>query len=196
MANKQLDASFWSQHYVEGKTPWDIGSISRPLKEYVDQLQNRDLNILIPGSGYGYEAEYLYKKGFSNTVVTDIVINPLREFQKRCPNFPKDQIVHSDFFDLEGSFDLILEQTFFCALDPELRPEYVLKMKNLLNENGRLAGVLFNFPLTTDGPPFGGNLKMYRDLFSTEFKIKVMEPCYNSIPPRQGHEYFFILSNN
>lgn len=59
-------------------------------------------------------------------------------------------------FSLKDSFDLIIEQTFFCALDPKLRPEYAVKMAELLKPGGRLVGVLFNDTLNNDKPPFGG----------------------------------------
>src|SRR5690554_3696586 len=88
---------------------------------------------------------------------------------------------------------VILEQTFFCAITPELRPLYAEKAHQLLNENGTLAGVLFRFPLTEKGPPFGGNKKEYERLFKRKFKIKVLEECYNSIKPRQNNELFIII---
>ncbi|WP_412783757.1 hypothetical protein, partial [Aeromonas sanarellii] len=72
------------------------------------------------------------------------------------PNY-ESHLIENDFFELDDKFDLILEQTFFCALDPELRNQYATKMYNLLNTNGKIAGLLFNFPLTNEGPPFGGS---------------------------------------
>jgi len=41
-------------------------------------------------------------------------------FKKICPRFPKDQILIGDFFSLKKPlfFDVIIEQTFFCAIDP------------------------------------------------------------------------------
>lgn len=99
----------------------------------------------------------------------------------------------SIFFKLENRFDLILEQTFFCALDPKLRRDYVNQMANLLTPEGRLIGLLFNIPLNTDHPPFGGNEEEYRKLFSSIFEIEIMETAYNSIPPRAGNELFIKL---
>ena len=50
---------YWINRYKEERTGWDIGYPSTPLKEYIDQLQDKNLRILIPGAGNGYEAEYL-----------------------------------------------------------------------------------------------------------------------------------------
>ena len=97
------------------------------------------------------------------------------------------------FFDFEGSFDLIIEQTFFCALHPSLRKAYAEKMHQLLQPNGKLVGLLFDFPLTEEGPPFGGSLQEYDSYFSPLFKIDLLERAYNSIPPRAGKELFLKL---
>ena len=54
------------------------------------------------------------------------------------------RIVNENFFYHQGKYDLILEQTFFCALDPSLREKYVEKCYDLLNDDGKIAGVFFN----------------------------------------------------
>ncbi len=189
-----LDKAYWESRYQERSMGWDIGYISTPIKAYIDQLSNTDQKILIPGAGQGYEAMYLHNKGFSRTYVVDIASQPLQHIQEECPEFPKKHLLETDFFELqENGFDLILEQTFFCALHPSLRPNYVEKMLELLNPGGILAGLFFDFPLNSSGPPFGGSMKEYKELFEKKFKINTLERAYNSIPPRQGKELFFIF---
>ena len=182
--------AFWNH---SGETGWDIGQVSTPIKEYIDQLSDKNLKILIPGGGNSYEAEYLFEKGFNNVFVVDISSIPLKNLTERLPSFPKENLLHADFFELEDTFDLILEQTFFCALDPSLREAYTDKMHQLLKPDGKLVGLLFNIPLNDDKPPFGGNKDEYEKLFSEKFKIEKMETAYNSIPPRAGNELFFKL---
>ncbi|MEK6480825.1 methyltransferase domain-containing protein [Catalinimonas sp. 4WD22] len=189
----KLDENYWSQRYLNEQTGWDIGQASPPIRHYVDQINQKSLSILIPGSGNAYEASYLYKKGFSKTFILDISKLPLNRFKAQNPDFPENQILHHDFFTLNGSFDLIIEQTFFCALNPELRPQYVEKMLNLLKPGGKLVGLLFDDPLYQDHPPFGGNKQEYLSLFQSRFIVKTFEKCYNSIAPRQGREFFMIL---
>lgn len=188
-----LNETFWTNKYLANKTGWDIGYISTPIKEYINQLSDKNIKILIPGGGNSYEAEYLFQNGFKNTFVADISTVPLTNLQKRLPDFPDKQLIHSNFFDLSDSFDLIFEQTFFCALPPAKRPDYVTKMNELLKENGKLVGLLFDMPLNDDHPPFGGSEAEYRSLFSACFKIEVMETAYNSIKPRAGKELFISL---
>ena len=173
---------------------WDIGYISTPIKTYIDQLDDKAQKILVPGAGQGYEAIYLHKSGFTETYVVDIASLPLQHIREECRDFPKSHLLETDFFALEESgFDLVLEQTFFCALHPTLRPDYVQKMYEILKPGGILAGLFFDFPLTASGPPFGGSLKEYQKLFERKFQIHTLEPSYNSIPPRQGKELFFIF---
>lgn len=181
---------FWNKKYQTGKTGWDIGEISTPIKEYIDQLTDKDFKILIPGGGNSYEAEYLHVSGFTDVSVVDVSLHPLRNLKKRVPSFPEEKLLHLNFFDLKGQYDLILEQTFFCALPPVLRLNYVTQMKDLLKTGGNLVGVMFNMPLNEDHPPFGGNEVEYQHLFENEFQINKMETAYNSITPRAGKELF------
>ncbi|HCE53522.1 MAG: class I SAM-dependent methyltransferase [Lutibacter sp.] len=189
----RFDKTYWESKYNTEATGWDIGYAATPLKDYFNQLTNKELKILIPGGGNCYEAEYLFEQGFENIYVIDIAEQPLKNFKARFPNFPDHQLIHDDFFNHQGKYDLIVEQTFFCALDPVLRQKYIDKMAGLLAEKGKLAGLLFDFELSEDGPPFGGSIDEYLQLFSEKFNIKKLESCYNSILPRAGRELFFIF---
>jgi len=188
----KLDADFWSQRYQDDNTGWDIGYPSTPLKEFIDQLNDKDISILIPGAGNAYEAGYLLKKGFKNVHVVDLAQEPLDRFKASYPKMPSNQLIRGDFFDHSGQYDLVFEQTFFCALDPESRPNYASKMKDLLAPNGQLVGVMFNFPLTENGPPFGGSEAEYRSTLGQHLTIDKLEACHNSIKPRAGSELFLI----
>lgn len=190
-----LDENFWDSRYQSKNTGWDIGYISTPLKEYFDQLTNKNLKILIPGGGNSYEAEYLHKNGFTNVFVIDLSKTALENLQKRIPSFPENHLIHSNFFDLKENFDIIIEQTFFCALNPSLRSMYVSKMSELLVANGKLVGLLFNIPLNDNHPPFGGNKEEYINYFKPYFKLEIIETSYNSIPERKDNELFIKLSS-
>ena len=191
-----LDAEYWDNRYKENETGWDIGGVSRPLIEYLDQVKDTSIKLLFPGAGLAWDAEYAFNKGFINTFVADVSNTAKSSFLKRVHSFPEDQYIIDDIFDLENSFDLILEQTLYCAINPSQREKYANKMFDLLNPGGKLAGVLFTFPLTENGPPFGGSIKEYEKRFSNRFKIKTLENCHNSITPRMGNEAFIILEKS
>jgi hypothetical protein len=184
--------TYWENRYKNNEIGWDTGSITTPLKEYIDQINNKELTILIPGAGNGYEFDYLITNGFKNVTVIDIAEQPIKNLQNRNPKYI-DNIIQTDFFNYTGTFDLILEQTFFCALNPKMRSKYVTKMYSLLNKNGKIAGLLFDFPLTEIGPPFGGSMKEYDALFTKKFTLKKLKKAYNSIKPRKDKELFFIF---
>ena len=195
--NTKEQEKFWSIRYTEERTGWDIGAPSTPLKEYIDQLENKDIRILIPGAGNAYEAEYLWQQGFKNVYVLDISAAPLAAFGKRVPDFPKEQLVQGNFFEHLGEYDLIIEQTFFCSFPPlkENRVNYGQKIASLLGNNGKLVGLWFNIPL--DGNlvkrPFGGTKAEYMTYLSPYFDVLTFEECHNSIKPRLGNELFGIF---
>ena len=193
MKTSKFDAQYWTDKYATNQLGWDMGSVSPPIRAYVDQLDSKDLSILIPGAGNSYEAEYLHTQGFSNVDVLDISPAPLENLLSRIPDFPKEHLIEADFFDWNKTYDLILEQTFFCALEPRLRNAYAKKMNELLKPAGKLVGLFFDFPLTEAGPPFGGSYQEYLDTFEKWFEIRVLERCYNSIQPRSGKELFLIF---
>lgn len=188
-----FDEKYWNDRYLQGQTQWDAGTITTPLKEYFDGLEDKSLKILIPGGGNGYEAEYLHRAGFGNVYLLDLSPLPLQAFQQRNLQFPRARLLQGDFFALEDQFDLIVEQTFFCALHPSQRPAYVQKARELLNPGGRLVGLLFSIPLNKDFPPFGGDMAEYKTLFESGFSQVKIEPCYNSIKPRAGSELWINM---
>jgi SAM-dependent methyltransferase len=191
---QQLNDTYWSTRYQKQQTGWDIGGPSQPLKEYIQQYTNKEARILIPGCGNAYEAKLLIEEGFQNITLIDISKVLVEELQEQLAAFYNQvQIIHGDFFDHSGEYDLIIEQTFFCAIDPVFREKYAQKMHELLAVNGKLVGVLFN-RYFEGGPPFGGTKEEYISTFSHQFEIKKMETCYNSIKPRENTELFINLS--
>lgn len=190
---EKLSKAFWNQRYEEESTPWDIGNISPPLKTFIDTIEDKSLKILIPGAGRAYEAIYLVKEGFENVFVCDWAEKAFDYLKSQVPNFPSQNLLVSDFFELDITVDLILEQTFFCAIDPALREKYVKKVASLLSPNGQIAGLLFSSEFSKAGPPFGGTEKEYKSQFEPYFKIKQLQTAQNSIQPRYGNELFFNM---
>ncbi len=186
-----LSADYWNERYLNNASHWDLGMVSPPLKTYIDQLANKNLSILIPGAGNSYEAVYLMEQGFTNITVIDIAPSVIQVLQEKYPNQTSIQFIETDFFNWQGQYDLIVEQTFFCALDPVLRNNYVKHMASLLKQNGKLVGLLFNRAFE-GGPPFGGDRDSYLQLFSSHFTFQTLTPCHNSVAPRANTELFFI----
>lgn len=191
-------ARFWQQRYETDSIGWDMGEVSPPIKAYIDQLPEsaKRQAILVPGAGNAYEVGYLYEQGFTNVTLVDFASAPIKDFAKRYPDFPAEQLICADFFELSAEhyqFDWVLEQTFFCAINPQRRDEYVQQMARLLKPRGKIVGLLFNKDFGNNHPPFGGNLEEYQQHFISHFDIEIMQPCYNSHPARQGSELFIKL---
>lgn len=189
----QLDQSFWNNRWENQQTGWDIGMASPAITNYMLQYPNKNAAILIPGCGNAHEAEWLLQNGFSNITLIDIAPKAVELLQKRYAKHPEIKVILGDFFDHLGQYDLMIEQTFFCAIDPNLRVQYVTHTSALLKPTGKIIGVLFNTDFEKAGPPFGGNIAEYNALFEAGFTIKKMENCYNSIKPRTNTEVFIHL---
>ncbi len=191
--NNEEPEKFWNNRYHTQDTIWDLGQVSPPIKAYINQLDDKNIRILIPGCGNAYEAEYLLKCGFTNITLIDIAPLLVQKLKEKFKGDRHIQIINTDFFNHNNQYDLIFEQTFFCALNPELRKDYVNKMEDLLAPNGKLVGVLFASQFEKkEGPPFGGNIVEYKGLYTQNLTLKIIENCYNSFEKRQGNELFFI----
>lgn len=185
-----MDKTYWNNRWEKQETGWDIGYPSPALTKYIDGIQDKTISILIPGCGNAHEADYLLNQGFQNITLIDIAEFATNKLKEKYSSNQSITILCGDFFEHKGNYDLILEQTFFCAIPINKRSEYAQKAYNLLNKNGKIAGVLFDRKFDNPFPPFGGNLDEYQTLFDPFFFIKKLEPCYNSIPPRENSEVF------
>lgn len=190
-----LDANYWNNQYTSKNTGWDLGEVSPPIKSYIDTIQNKNISILIPGCGNTYEAEYLLQQGFANVTVIDIAPNLVKTIEQKFANNHNIKVVLGDFFEHVGNYDLIIEQTFFCALPPTLRQKYVYKMHQLLKPNGLLVGLLFNRTFEKN-PPFGGSKEEYEKLFKDAFIFKQLDVATNSATPRANTELFIEFEKN
>ena len=190
-----LDQTYWDNQYLANATGWDLGKVSPPIKTYIDTIDNKEAKILIPGCGNTYEAEYLLEQGFTNITVIDIAPTLVENLKQKFANNNNITIILGDFFDHQGKYDFIIEQTFFCALPPTLRQKYVWKMHQLLTDYGKLFGLLFNREFEVS-PPFGGSLNEYEQLFYEAFAFNSISMAGNSIPSRANTELFIEFQKN
>jgi SAM-dependent methyltransferase len=185
------EKAFWDDRWAAGSTGWDLGNVSPEMQKFFDLLPDKNAAILIPGCGNAYEAEYLLNHGFTNVTLIDISRTLVRNLRSKFANNSWIRILEGDFFQLSGTYDVIVEQTFFCAIPPSMRVDYVQKMVKILTEKGILGGLLFNRDFE-GGPPFGGSKEEYQKLFHEHgLEVIEMEMAMNSIPARQGTEVFF-----
>jgi methyl halide transferase len=169
VCNTPLDKTYWNNQYQAHTTGWDLGEVSPAIKNYINTLNDKDIRILIPGCGNCYEAIYLLEHGFTNITLIDIAPALVEKLKIKFNENNNINIVLGDFFEHQGEYDLIIEQTFFCALPPQMRQKYVSKMYHLLAKEGKIKEA---------------------------FAFLKMEVCQNSVTPRAGSELWIQLQKN
>ena len=193
-------ADYWSARYRAGQTGWDTRGVNRGLVDLVLAHSSPRDRVLIPGAGSGYEAEELLRRGYREVYVCDWAAEAfagMRASPVLAEAFPDPaerarHFLVGDFFGLEGSYDVLVEQTFFCAIDPARRGDYVAQAARLLRPGGLVVGLLFDRAFPAPGPPFGGDRDAYAARFATHFEIERLGAFAHSIPSRQGTELALV----
>jgi len=193
---KFFEKDYWNKLFKSNKLSWDIGYASPAIVEYFEQITDKNAKILVAGAGKGYETEWLWNNNFKNTYYLDFAIEAIKSFKQRMPQFPDSNIIIEDFFEHNGQYDFIVEQTFFTSFHPKQRKNFVDKIHELLSSQGKYVGLFFTNDFGLSYPPFAATKKEYYELFAKKFEFKIFEIAYNSIKPRKGREFFFVMKKN
>jgi SAM-dependent methyltransferase len=191
---------FWESRYNSRETGWDLGQATPVFEEISQKIKPGRICIL--GCGNGYDAMLFSRKGFDVTAV-DFAPTPIRRIKKAAKKQSLNiSTVQDDIFNLsskyKNSFDYIVEQTCFCAIDPLKRLQYSCLAYDILKTGGQLIGLWM--PLDKDikdgGPPFGVEEKEVKHLFSKNWIIKEDRFPSKSIEPRKGREKLIIFQKS
>ncbi|KAJ6178797.1 hypothetical protein N7519_009258 [Penicillium mononematosum] len=174
----------WASLWDKGNLPWDRGFPNPALEDTLVQRtgtiggpiaqDGQRRKALVPGCGRGVDV-----------LLTGELWNEEKEnhsrYRVRDEKVGKGKItfVQGDFFDdtwlkeigvPRNGFDIIYDYTFFCALNPELRPKWALRHTELLSPSP--AGYLICLesprhknPLAP-GPPFASPSEAYMEHLS------------------------------
>jgi methyl halide transferase len=195
-----LSASAWEARYQSKDTPWDLQGVTPELTRLCEEklVPLKGARVLVPGGGRGYDAVHLAKLG-AEVEVVDFSPTALKATQELA--FAEKAVVYTykrDFFELPDTsyhqehYDWIWEYTFFCAIDPALRPNYVKAVARLLKPKGLVAGLFFPTSIDREGPPFTVEKKEIETLFSSQFEVSLETPK-RSVGARQGREFLGFL---
>ena len=176
--------ALWADGLAKGSR-FDVAGVSRPLAA---ELSKRNhvvvagsasasgrtiMSALIPGAGRAYDAIALAEHGFDSVIAVDLspaACAAAREeiatyYNADHGNSTAINVICADFFDLEGQYDFIWDNTFLCALDPSTRERWALKMKELLKpETGELITCVFPIGEREGGPPFALSVPLVKSL--------------------------------
>ncbi len=195
-----LDAGYWGQRYQQGQTGWDLGGPTPALTWLVEEglfPVSPPASILVPGCGYGHDAIYLANRGYSVTAI-DWAPEALSALQTNAP--PHLRTLCTDFFayaeNTSDRYEAIWEYTFYCAIDPTLRPAYFAAISTLLKTGGYWVALLF--PLESQpyemGPPFALYWNEVQTL-ARRYSLEYVQafPEAPSHPARQSRERLVLF---
>ncbi|HUL54757.1 MAG TPA: methyltransferase domain-containing protein [Opitutaceae bacterium] len=178
---------FWDQRYETGRMAWDCGGVPRALTEFL-RCHPAGGRALVPGCGSGYEIQAFHAAGWK---VLGLDFSRAAVARARRTLGPLgDRIHEGDFFTHPldaGSFDLVYERTFLCALPPTTWTAFARRMAGLLAPGGLLCGFFFFGP-EEEPPPYPISPQELDRLLGADFAKTVDEPVVDSLPLYAGKE--------
>jgi hypothetical protein len=186
------EKDFWNHRYLEKNTGWDLGQVAPAFIHFVESGKLASYSsILVPGAGRGWEAIYLARQGFDVTCVDFAPEAIVQAKELSLREGAKVRYLEADIFDLTadkaGVFDYLLEQTCFCAIDPERRADYVKMAVRMIRPGGELVG-LFYVHGREGGPPWTTTPEEVRNLFKENFDFLEFAITGLSVESRKGEE--------
>jgi SAM-dependent methyltransferase len=186
---------FWSEHYKAAVPPrWDLNDAAEAFKDMLHRLKFPKSRILVLGCGGGHDAAFFAQAGHVVTAV-DFSAEAIQKAKATYGHLHNLSFEQMDVFNLPHewnfSFDVVIEHTLFCAIDPALHQKLITVWKRVLHEEGQLLSVFFTM-LKRMGPPYGITEFELRALLMPHFQFLFWGRLRNSIPDRLGKELFVL----
>lgn len=170
-----LNPSFWQDHFDKGHTPWDRGSASPQLLQWLASGELKPCRIAVPGCGKGWEVLELAQRGFEAIGLdyTEGAVKETRAHLRHCGL--SAEVIQADVlsYQPDKTFDAVYEQTCLCAIDPDHWITYAEQLAHWLRPGGGLY-ILFmqvDRPGAKDGlkqgPPFHCDINAMHALFNS-----------------------------
>lgn len=180
------DASYWSARYREGETAWDLGGPCPVLVALLDTPHAPPKGrVAFPGCGRGHDVAHWRARGYDAFGF---------DFAVRSDDPPIEPL---DIFELGArhprKFDVVVEYTCYCAIDPARRAEYAASLRAALRPGGTLVALLFPVEVRPGGPPFGIDEAEITDVLGAGLELVHLETPATSVRPRLGRERLAIL---
>ncbi|HEX4086644.1 MAG TPA: methyltransferase domain-containing protein [Chthoniobacteraceae bacterium] len=184
----------WQARYEAEDTPWDQGEAHPSLVDYLKEGRFSG-RVLAPGCGLGYDVRAISTK--ENRVtgldLAHAAMEKAREFSKAGA----EEFIAGDLFDLPGElrgvFDWVMEHTCFCAIEPQMREDYVRAVGEALKAGGRVFAIFYLNPGSETQPPFGVTVQELDELFGKKFSVEREWIPERTFEGREGRELVRIL---
>lgn len=199
MAQQHAGASpHWEKLWAGGLdkgSRFDVAGVSLPLKAELERRNHAPrpgMSALVPGSGRAYDALALAQHGFSSVTAVDLspaactaALEEISQSSLSRETRGRIDVRCGDFFELEGRYDFIWDNTFLCALDPAARGRWAGQMEALLAPGGELVTCVFPIGEREGGPPFALSVPLVRGLLEpVGFEATLVQ---DGLPLEQQH---------
>lgn len=185
------DPRYWEAAYREGRDGWELGEAAPPLDRALRGLSPfADAAVL--GCGRGHEVRLLAALGWGRVVGVDFARAALDDARARTdPGLPVEWL-HDDVLalgtDHADAFDLVVEHTCYCAIDPATRDAWAGSVAGTLRRGGVLVALFYTHG-RAGGPPWGATVEeIVARLEAHGFAIEHCETPEDSVDKRRGDE--------
>lgn len=190
-ANPEASTSkMWSHIYQTEEPRWDLSAPHPAFVSVLPQIKLPKSRIAVLGCGRGHDAAFFANAGHFVTAF-DFSEEAIAAAQEKYAHLKSLTFVKADAFKLPekyfGQFDIVVEHTFYCAVDPKRRNEVINVWRRLLIPNGFLLGIFFVM-FKRIGPPFGGCEWELRRRFEKHFRFLYWTRWHHSPPSREHRE--------
>ncbi len=201
---------FWDAAYREERDGWDMGT---PTPVFVDLLDRYEMDfrplggpdfsaldrpprVLVPCSGRGHDALHFAERGWDVTAV-DFSVEPLQWLHAEKGRLGVElQLLQADMFPLgetyPAHFDMLLEYTCVCAIEPARRKEFLDFAAEVLRPGGLLLALLFPLDGRPGGPPFAIDPEEFKRDAERNFIFMHESIPETSVKPRRGKERLIV----
>lgn len=192
MTPEELTPDQWNARWARADTPWDMRQPSPPLVHWLARGElPAGRRVFVPGCGSGHEVRLLAEAGFE-CVGADFAPDAAAVARQTIAGVSGAAIIQADVLappSVDPRFDWIFDQTFFCALHPDLRPRYAPALRRWLATGGELWAIVLRTD-TFDRPPFDVTPEAYAELLrAAAFEIVETRALQSeSHPARRGRE--------
>ena len=196
-------SEFWENLYTEHKDYWNLKKATPALLDFFkNPVCPQTGSVLVPGAGFGYDAEAWAERGHEVLAVdfAPTAVDELDRLSRKHENFKSLDL---DLFELNPKdpkkggqqFDIIYDYCTFTAIHPGRRDECFEVWQKMLKDDGIVIAFFYPFlnGNSLQGPPHPTSEGELMARLDGIFDIAERMPVKDSIPTRKGKEEIWIL---